>query len=103
MRTTRLTLILALLATVITSCHTKQPSGFETLSESEKNHQWLLSRGYKVSTPQEYLADADSSLSVERSAGNYLSMSLAHWYMGNTRSSLAYADSALTLAGLSIP
>lgn len=99
MRTTRLTLILALLATVITSCHTKQPSGFETLSESEKNHQWLLSRGYKVLTPQEYLADADSALSVERSAGNYLSMSLAHWYMGNTRSSLAYADSALTLAG----
>ena len=100
MKTTRLPLILALLASVITSCHPKQStSGFETLSESEKNHQWLLSRGYKVSTPQEYLADADSSLSVERSAGNYLSMSLAHWYMGNTRSSLAYADSALALAG----
>lgn len=52
-----------------------------------------------MSTPQEYLAEADSALSVERSADNYLTMSYAQWFMGNSRLSLAYADSALALAG----
>ena len=94
----RIAFIIFLLA-VAAGCRQRSSSGFNSLSETEKNYQWILSKGYKVSTPEEYLAEADSALSVERSAGNYLSMSLAHWYMGNTRSSLAYADSALALAG----
>ena len=42
---------------------------------------------------------ADSALNAERNAKNYLEMSFAHWFAGNIRSSLTYADSALAIAG----
>ena len=94
----RIVYILLLLA-VAAGCKQKTSQGPNSLSETENNTRWLEEHGYTITRPQEYLAQADSALAIERNAENYLEMSYAQWLMGNTWSSLVYADSALAVAG----
>ena len=94
----RIVYILLLLA-VAAGCKPRTSQNFNSLSETEKNARWLEAQGYTFTCPQEYLARADSALAAERNAENYLEMSYAQWLMGNTRSSLVYADSALAIVG----
>ena len=94
----RIVYILLLLA-VATGCKPRTSQYFNSLSETEKTARMLEEQGYTITRPQDYFAQADSALAIERNAENYLEMSYAQWLMGNTRSSLVYADSALAVAG----
>ena len=94
----RIVYILLLLA-VAAGCKPRTSQNFNSLSETEKNARWLEAQGYSITRPQEYLAQADSALAAERNAENYLEMSYAQWLSGHTSASLAYADSALAVAG----
>ena len=94
----RIVYILLLLA-VAAGCKPRTSQNFNSLSETEKTARMLEAQGITITRPQEYLAQADSALAIERNAENYLEMSYAQWLMGNTWSSLVYADSALAIVG----